>query len=186
MTIRTRAPAPALILNTIDGGRFDLASAKPKTFTMIVFYRGLHCGFCRRYLQDLDPQMEAFKNLGVGVLAASCDGESRAKQSRQDWGIKNVPIAYGLSIDTARDWGLFISTGIKEDQPDLFAEPGLFLVQPDGILYAAYIQTLPFARPRISDILHAVQFVTERNKPARGEVVVEASQRSTWPKAMSR
>lgn len=171
MAIRPRALAPALRVDQLDGGYFDIRTAHPKAFTLLVFYRGLHCGFCRRYLQDLDSHMDEFTKRGVDVLALSCDTRQRAEQSRDAWGLKKVPLAYGLSLEVARDWGLFISTGIKEDQPDLFSEPGLFLIQPDGNLYAAYIQTLPFARPRIADILHAIDFVTERGKPARGEVV---------------
>lgn len=173
MAIRTRAPAPTLILATLDGGTFDLRASAPRTFTMIVFYRGIHCGYCRRYLQDLDPQIEAFTRQGVVVVAASCDDRERAERARKDWGLKNICLAYGMSLATARDWGLFISTGIKDDQPTYFSEPGLFLVEPDGTLYAAYIQTLPFARPRISDVLAAIEFVTRRKKPARGEVVLD-------------
>jgi peroxiredoxin len=173
MTIKTRAPAPSLVLDTLEGRRFDLAAVKPNVFTMIVFYRGVHCGYCRRYLQDLDPRMEAFRDYGVEVVVASCDNQARASQAQRDWNLKNVPIAYGLTLEKAQEWGLFISTGIKDDQPAFFSEPGLFLVQPDGILYAAYIQTLPFARPHLSDVLDAIKFVTEKGKPARGEVVFE-------------
>ncbi len=171
MAIRPRASAPALRVDQLNGGYFDVRTVHPRAFTFLVFYRGVHCGFCRRYLQDLEANMDEFTKRGVEVLALSCDTKERAQRSRDEWGIKKLPLAYGLSLESARNWGLFISTGIKDDQPDLFSEPGLFLIQPDGTLYAAYIQTLPFARPRIADILHAIDFVTERGKPARGEVV---------------
>ena len=51
----------------------------------------------------------------------------------------------------------------------MFAEPGLFLIRPDLTLYAASVQTMPFARPAFADVLNAVEFVTKNNYPARGE-----------------
>ena len=54
-------------------------------------------------------------------------------------------------------------------EPAEFAEPGLFLVRPDGTLYAGSIQTIPFARAHFADVLAAVDFVIKNNYPLRGE-----------------
>jgi hypothetical protein len=80
-----------------------------------------------------------------------------------------VPVAYGQSLESMREWGLYVSKGIKEGEPDEFGEPGLFLIQPDGTLYAGVINTMPFARPHFDDVLAAVPYVTEHSYPARGE-----------------
>ena len=45
----------------------------------------------------------------------------------------------------------------------------MFLVRPDGTLYAASIQSMPFARPSFADVAQAIAFVAEKNYPARGE-----------------
>jgi len=50
-------------------------------------------------------------------------------------------------------------------------EPGLFLVRPDRTLYFASVQTMPVARPHFTDILAALDFVTAKNYPARGEMM---------------
>jgi alkyl hydroperoxide reductase subunit AhpC len=106
--LKPRKPAPALEFDTVGGGRWSLAAQKPQSFTMVVFYRGLHCPVCRRYTSELNGMIEKFDKRGV---------------------------SYGVSIDKAREWGLYVSTsrgvtsaGIEE--PPLFAEPGLFLVKP--------------------------------------------------------
>ena len=54
-------------------------------------------------------------------------------------------------------------------EPEKFSEPGLFLVKPDGTLYAAFIQTMPFARPPLDQLLGAIDFIKEKDYPARGE-----------------
>ena len=55
-------------------------------------------------------------------------------------------------------------------EPDLFSEPALYLVKPDGTLYFGAVQTMPFARPHFDDVVGAVKFVLEKDYPARGEV----------------
>jgi peroxiredoxin len=169
VTIKPTHPVPELDLATLDGGRFRMLERRPKAFTMIVFYRGLHCPICKPYLRDLDRKLEEFENRGVDVIAVSTDTRERAARSKEEWEIGRLPIAYGLEIAKAREWGLFISRGIKESEPAEFAEPGLFLVRPDGTLYAASVQRMPFARPHFSDVLAAVDFITKNDYPPRGE-----------------
>lgn len=165
---------PELEVKTLDGDTWRLSKQKPKNFTMIVAYRGLHCPICKSYVRDLDRHGEEFKKRGVEPIIVSTDTKERAEQAKEDWGIKNLNIGYGLSIDKAREWGLYISSGRGKtsagiEEPDQFSEPGLFLVQPDSTLYAASIATMPFARPNFKDLLKAVDFIVEKNYPARGE-----------------
>ncbi len=48
-------------------------------------------------------------------------------------------------------------------------KPGLVLVRPDGTLYAALVGSMPFARPHFSEVLKALDFIVEKDYPARGE-----------------
>ena len=86
----------------------------------------------------------------------------------------NLRVGYGLSLSDARDWGLYISTSrgqtsIGIEEPELFSEPGVFIVQPDGTLYYGAVQTMPFARPQFQDLLGAIDFAIAKDYPARGE-----------------
>lgn len=171
-----RQKAPALEVPTVGGGTWRLADSTPETFTMIVAYRGYHCPQCRNYLADLNRKVEDFARLGVEVVVVSSDDEERATRAKEEWGLDKLTFGYGLDLDTARAWGLYISAGIGKtsagvEEPALFSEPGLFMVRPDGTLYFASVQTMPFARPEFGAILKAVEFVKGRDYPARGEVV---------------
>ncbi len=172
--VMPRQTAPSLTVDTADRGVWSLAEQTPRNFTMIVFYRGLHCPICKPYLRDLDRQTTAFAALGVQSIAISTDDAERARQAVDDWGIKEVPIGYGISIEDARGWGLYVSSGQGKtsagvEEPALFNEPGLFLVRPDATLYSASIQTMPFVRPRFDELLKALDVVISRDYPARGE-----------------
>ncbi len=174
MTLIPRQPVPPLPSKLVGGGDWSLEAQEPEMFTLAVFYRGLHCPICKPYLRDLDRKLDDFAALGIEAVALSSDSQERAEQTKADWGIEQLPIGYGVSIDTARAWGLFVSSGIGKtsigiEEPALFNEPGVFLVRPDGTLYASIVQTMPFARPAFDQILQSMKVVKERNYPARGE-----------------
>jgi peroxiredoxin len=171
---KPRKNTPDIQVELVGGGAWRLAEQNPENFTLVVAYRGLHCPICKTYLRDLNRNFEEFKKRGVDAIAISTDGESRAETARQEWELAKLPVGYGLSIDSAREWGLFISTGrgktsIGIEEPEQFSEPGIFLIRPDKTLYASSIATMPFARPHFKDVLGAVEMIVEKNYPARGE-----------------
>lgn len=169
MSIRPAQPVPDLDVPLVDGGRFRLAEQCPGTFMLINFYRGHHCPICRTYLRELDQKLDDFATRGIDVVAISTDTAERAGASRREWQLERLPVGYGLSIADARRWGLFVSRAISDKEPQEFAEPGLFLVRPDRTLYAASIQTMPFARPHFADLLAAVDYISKNQYPPRGE-----------------
>ena len=174
MKLATRQPVPDLSVSTLDGPTWALDQPAVENFTMVVFYRGLHCPKCKLSLTELNRKAGEFAELGVGIIAVSCDGEDRARTARDDWKLTNLTIGYGLTIDDARAWGLYISTSngvtsIGVEEPELFCEPGLFVIQPDGNLYMTAIQSMPFARPLFAEVAPAIKFVLEKGYPARGE-----------------
>lgn len=174
MALLPRKPVPSLEFDTVGGGHWSLAEQKPQNFTMVVFYRGLHCPICHRYTSELNGMIEDYNKRGISTVIASTDAKDRAAEAKEKWGLPKLTVGYGVSIDKAREWGLYVSTsrgktsaGIEE--PPLFAEPGIFLVKPDTTLYWASVSTMPFARPHFADIAGAIDFAVSKNYPARGE-----------------
>jgi peroxiredoxin len=170
-----RQPVPALSTPLAGGGRFDLASEVPERFTLVVFYRGLHCPICKNQLRDLQARLPEFAKRGTTAVAISSDGAERAERTKREWELPELRLGYDLDLRAARKWGLYVSTGrgktsVGVEEPALFSEPGLFLIRADRTLYFASVQTMPFARPHFADILGALDFVIAKDYPARGEV----------------
>ena len=136
-----------------------------------MFYRGLHCPICKPYLAGIQDSLGKLEGLGVNTIAISTDTQDRAEQTTNDWDINALDLGYDLSIEKAREWGLYISAGIGEAEPEVFAEPGLFLVKTDGTTYFTSVQNMPFARPKVEEVLFGLGYVIENNYPARGEKV---------------
>lgn len=169
-----RHPVPALRVTLTTGERFVLGAKPGEKFDLIVFYRGLHCPLCAKYLLELERLAPEFAARGVQLLAVSSDDEDRARQMATKVNANALQFGYGLSLKSARQWGLYISTSrgqtsIGIEEPALFSEPGVFIVAPDGTLYYGAVQTMPFARPAFQDLLGAIDFAISKNYPARGE-----------------
>ena len=161
---------PNLELPLINDTKWNLADQSPKNFTLLVFYRGLHCPVCQKQLEELAGKLDKFTERGTNVIAISADSEKRAKKAGEEWNVPSLPIGYNLSFDKAKEFGLHMSKGVSDKEPDYFTEPGIFLLRPDGTLYFSSIQTMPFARPQFDDILNAIDFIMKNDYPARGEL----------------
>jgi peroxiredoxin len=169
-----RQKAPALVVNTLDHGRFDLATESPARMTLVCFYRGLHCPICANYLRELERLALEFAERGVTTIAISSDGEERARQMADKIQAQNLRVGYGLSLRDARNWGLYVSTSrgktsIGIEEPSLFSEPGVFLIRPDQTIYYLSVQSMPFVRPNFAEMVQALDFVIKNDYPARGE-----------------
>lgn len=169
-----KQPVPALDVPTTDGGRFVLGARPAEKFDLVVFYRGLHCPICAKYLLELQRLAPEFQKRGVNLIAVSGDNAERGKSMAGKVGAGSVKFGYGLGLQAARTWGLYISAGrgatsIGIEEPALFSEPGVFLIKPDGTLYYGSTQTMPFARPQFQDLLGAIDYAVTKDYPARGE-----------------
>lgn len=169
-----RQAVPELDVPTLSHGGFDLHSESPQNFSLIVFFRGLHCPLCIKTLKELGKLLPDFAQRGVSVIAISSDDESRAKEMAVKVGVTDLRFGYDLPLSVAKQWGLYISEGIGKtsigvEEPMRFAEPGVFLIKPDQTLYYGAVQTMPFARPSFADLLMAIDFAISKNYPARGE-----------------
>jgi peroxiredoxin len=169
-----RQAVPALHVPTLSHGSFDLATEAPEQFSLVVFYRGLHCPICHKYLLELGRLLPEFTKRGVKVMALSSDTEERAKAMADKLQAPDLRVGYSLPLEVARAWGLYISasrgtTSIGIEEPALFAEPGVFILRPDATLYYGAVQTMPFARPHFDELIAALDFAVAKSYPARGE-----------------
>jgi peroxiredoxin len=176
--------APALSLPTLKDDTFDLHKQSPEKFTIIVFYRGKHCPICLQYLQEIEEQHESLKQSGMEIVAISMDDKEKALETAKkasasmpdreekktdDNKLLSFPILHGLTVDMAREWGLYLSSAIPgSSEPDVFSEAGLFVIRPDHTVFMAQVQSAPFTRPNIQQLVGGLNFAKEHGYPARG------------------
>jgi peroxiredoxin len=164
-----KQPSPELTFHLLEGDAWNLAEQTPDHFTLLVFYRGLHCPLCKKYLQQLQDLLPQFESRGVRVIAVSMDSEKRARISRQKWELTDLTLGYGLTEKAARDWSLYLSSGVKDGESEVFSEPGLFLVDNTNKIYYSAINSNPWGRPYLPSFVKAVDYIISADYPARGE-----------------
>jgi len=167
--VRPRQHAPELDVTLLNGGTFRLGERTPERFTMLVFFRGLHCPVCQSQLRELDRRHDDLAGRGIEVLAISAETEERTRVLHHQWKLDRLELGYGLTEAQMRAWDLFISRGIGDDEPALFNEPGLFLISPHGSVYYESILSMPVGRPRLDDLLGGIDYWAANDYPARGE-----------------
>lgn len=160
--------APALSLPLASDGTFTLSERQPENFSVLVFYRGYHCPICKDQLEDLNDKIGQFRDIGTEVTALSMDPKERAKKTVDEWEVGNLAIAYDMEQGDAAKFGLYFSHAISDTEPPLFSEPGMAIIRPDLTVFASYVQSVPFARPKFEDLLSGLSFILEKNYPARG------------------
>ncbi|MDP9890588.1 redoxin domain-containing protein [Pseudarthrobacter enclensis] len=172
MTLVPTQTAPDLGLPLVGGGTTDdlkLGTGDGGRFSLIVFFRGLHCPICRKQLAEIDKRIEDLKSAGIAQVAAvSMETADRSARIVNEWHLANLPVAYGLGEEAARAWGLNLSHAIKDGEPDLFNEPGIFILDEDGTLFWSSTATMPFGRPSLDDVIAGVRYAKDHDYPARG------------------
>jgi len=172
MNLKPGTLPPRLSLPLTGGGSTEdlqLGTGTDGRFTLVVFYRGLHCPVCKRQLGELDSRLDDLREVGVGrVLAVSMETAERSREVVDRWGLKELPVAYDLPEHEAREWGLFISTAIKEKEPARFSEPGMFILDSDGTVFWSNVASMPFGRPPLDDVIAGIVFANKNSYPARG------------------
>lgn len=159
---------PLLSIACLDSEHKNMSDFLNRSLLLLIVYRGVQCSYCKQQLQALDTLHHEFEQRDVQVLAISMDTLEKAQQAKHEWELENLQIGYGLDMDAARQCGLYISEATKDNQMPLFSEPGIFLIRPNQSLFAAWIQTFPLARPNLTEILRAIDFIQTSNVPPRG------------------
>lgn len=118
---------------------------------------------------------EEFAKHGIDIVAVSTNTRELAEKTVEEWGLDQFPIGFGMTLEQADQWGLFVSSAASEKEPPHFTEPGLFMITPEGTLYSSIVQTMPFSRPPAKALLSTMTWIIEKGYPARGEAVPNVS-----------
>lgn len=168
LTLMPGQQAPYLSVPLVGGGQYTLNESKPENFTIVIFYRGTHCPICKGQLSDFLGKQQDFQALGIDLVAVSMNTQDLAGQAMQQWGLSGLKLGYGLTRQQAAEWGLYLSSAIKDTEPEVFSEPGIAIVRADGTLYHWSVQTAPFGRAKAAELAGVLKFVIDNKYPVRG------------------
>ncbi len=157
---------PALAWDAVSGSR--ICPSVVEGWRVLIVYRGKHCPLCKAYLDSLNEMLGEFQSANIAVFTVSADGKEKAFEEVDECGWK-FPVGYNMSVSEMRQLGLYISDPRSPQETDRpFAEPALFVVNPDGNTQIIDISNAPFSRPDLNSLLKGLQFVISKDYPIRG------------------
>lgn len=151
----------------LGGGEIEVGGTRDR-WTLLVVYRGKHCPRCKKYLNTLNDMRQDWDEAGfdVAVVSADTEDKARADQAEFGWGFD---LGYGLSRDQMETLGLYVSQPLSDAETDTpFAEPGVFVLRPDGSQLMIAISNGPSARPDLAELLSGMVFTKTNDRPPRG------------------
>ncbi|MBT0958875.1 redoxin domain-containing protein [Alphaproteobacteria bacterium KMM 3653] len=163
------APFPTFNVPKVGGGTLSFGAATGR-WSLLIVYRGKHCGRCKKYLGGFEQTYSQWTEAGFDIAVISADPLEKVEADIAEFGW-SFPIGYDLQEEDMRKMGLFISDPLSPQETDRrFAEPGVFCIRPDGTAQIVAISNGPAARPDLAELLDGMIFTIDNDRPARGTV----------------
>ena len=159
--VRNGEEAPDFTLEDLQGNPITLSSARGKTATVVVFYRGYWCPFCARQLAELRSLTK--DNEQIRLLAISVDDHETTKKfiekiSSDGNGSVNYTMLSDPDHKVIDRYGLHDSTydGTKFDG---IPHPAVYVIDKTGRVAWSKVEFDYKVRPSNADIRAALQSV---------------------------
>lgn len=147
---------PTVSAPLAGGGTLTLPSDLAGTWSVVLFYRGHWCPYCRTQLADFQAHLDDFAGMNTRVVALSVDQESDA-QTTIDRHALTFPIACGLDAqDTAERVGNELSGG--HDAHGVYSNATGFVLTPDGHVALALYSTGAIGRLNAAETLGFLRY----------------------------
>lgn len=158
---------PTFSVPKFGGGKIEIGGVHDR-WTLLIVYRGKHCGRCKNYLNKFEKSYAKWQEAGFDVACISADPLEKLTDDVERFGW-SFDIGYDLQEADMRNMGLYISDPLTPQETDRrFAEPGVFCIRPDGTAQIIAISNGPAARPDLDELLDGMIFTIENDRPARG------------------
>lgn len=158
---------PEMSFPRLGGGEISVGGVRER-HTLLIVYRGKHCGRCKKYLSAFEDMQGDWDAAGFDIAVVSADRLEKVEADVAEFGW-TFPLGFDLSEAQMRALGLYVSDPLSPDETDRrFAEPGVFCVRPDGAIQVVCISNGPAARPDLAELLDGMKFNIAQNRPARG------------------
>ncbi|AKS46670.1 Peroxiredoxin [Octadecabacter temperatus] len=153
----------------VGGGEITVGG-DTENWTLLIVYRGKHCPRCKKYLNVLNNMRNDWTDAGFDIAVVSADSLEKAQADQTEFGW-DFDLGYGLSEAQMDQLGVYVTDPLSPAEADgRFAEPGTFVLRPDGSQIIVAISNGPAVRPDLSELLDGMIFNKTNDRPARGKV----------------
>lgn len=138
--------APDFTLQSDSGGDYQLSDHAGQRL-LLVFYPGDNTPVCTKQLCEYRDGIEEFSELGVAVVGISSDDIESHQKFRSKHDLPFVLLS-DPDLEVAKLYGCKGALGMKR---------AVFLIDEQGIIRYAHIETLALFRRRAAELLEAIE-----------------------------
>lgn len=155
------ATFPDFSASLVGGGTLNLPADLAGSWSVVLFYRGDWCPYCRSQLTDFQKHLEQFTALNAKVVALSVDPQADAQNTVSKHDL-TFPVAYGIDPqEVAATIGNYLSNG--NDGHPVYSQATGFLLSPDGKVAVATYSSGAVGRLNASDLLGVIKYINSRH-----------------------
>lgn len=143
---RVGDPAPDFELPDQDGRPWRLSAHRGR-WLLLVFYPGDETPVCTRQLCEYRDGIEEFAELEVDVIGISADDAESHRRFRKRRGLP-FPLLTDADLSVAARYGCKGLLGMKR---------GVFLVDPDGVVRYAHIESVALFRRSRAELVSVIR-----------------------------
>ena len=147
------ATFPKITLNLVDGSTLNLPDGMNAKYSVILFYRGHWCPYCRRQLAGFEKAKQELDALGAKVVAASVNSIDKAREVASE---VSFSVGYGVTREMADKLAAW-----WEDRRNII-QPSEFIVKADGKVVVSSYSDGPLGRIDAADVIKLINFYQSR------------------------
>lgn len=153
MRLENGAQFPTITAARVGGGEMTIPQDVAGKWTVLLFYRGHWCPYCRQQLLDFQQAGQQLSEIHTQVVALSVDPLEQAQQTVQRQRL-SFPVLYGLD---AHEVGEKIGASINED-PTYLQATG-FVLKPDGTCAVSVYSSGAIGRLVATDTINFIKYM---------------------------
>jgi peroxiredoxin len=143
---------PPVSIRTVGGGEMLLPRAVEGVYSVILFYRGSWCPYCRAQLAAFARSRESLRAIGVEVVALSVDDEATSAALVEKLRL-SFPIGFGANVDEVA-----AATGAYVGEGSAYLQSTGFVLDKRGRILTAVYSSGAIGRLLPDDVAGFVQY----------------------------
>jgi peroxiredoxin len=144
---------PTITATRVGGGEMTIPQDVAGKWTVLLFYRGHWCPYCRQQLLDFQQASQQLSEINTQVVALSVDPLEQAQQTVERQRL-SFPVLYGLN---AHEIAEKIGASVNAD-PTYLQATG-FVLKPDGTIAVSVYSSGAIGRLVAADTIKFIKYL---------------------------
>jgi peroxiredoxin len=146
---------PPLTIAPPDGDPFVVPEALAGQFSVVLFYRGGWCPYCRAQLRGFQRAQAKLEELGIAVVALSVDDAATTRQTISENEL-TFPVGHSADPDV-----IAAATGAFVNPDPRYVQSTGFVLDPRGRVIVSVYSSGAIGRLVADDVAGMVRYIAE-------------------------